>query len=385
MSNKDSGIIRLFEKPNNDYMNKSLAESIKKVYKIKETFKWQDRCNNFSELSSVLPPTVRIIVIGDLHGDWNKMIKIYKKAGLIDRDYTSENYKTSLKWTGGRTIVVQLGDQIDSCRITNKNESCKFESTTKNDKSDDINILNFNTDLHKLAEDDSGAIYSLLGNHELMNVEGNFDYVSYKNILDYSKNYGTRYKSFDSDENNFKESINERITHFKPGNKMANFLACTRQVILVIGSNLFVHAGIVPSLVEKLKKDGINIINDSMRFYLLGLLNDKDKENLSDIFSNSKESPLWNRVYQSKILNEKSDKNCEDLLGPITQYWKVGKIFVGHTPQMDTGIRKVCNDRINFVDYGSSKAFDPWKKDDVKDIQYIEILNDKEVIVHKYD
>lgn len=384
MSKGDSNIIRLFEKPNNDYMNKSLEETIQKVYKIKETFNWQDKCNDFSELSSVLPPTDRIIVIGDLHGDWNKMIKIYKQAGLIDRDYNSENYKSSLKWTGERTVVVQLGDQIDSCRITNKNESCKFESATKNDSSDDINILNFNTDLHKLALVESGAIYSLLGNHELMNVEGNFDYVSYKNILDYSKNYGTRYKSHDSDENNFKESANERITHFKPGNIMANFLACTRQVILVIGSNLFVHAGIVPSLVEKLKEDGINIINDSMRFYLLGLLSEEDKENLNDIFSDSQESPLWNRVYQRKIIDEKSDKNCDDLLGPITQYWKVGKIFVGHTPQMDTGIKKVCSDRINFVDYGSSKAFDHWKKDDGKDIQYIEIKNDNEVIVHKY-
>ena len=38
MSKGDSNIIRLFEKPNNDYMNKSLEETIQKVYKIKETF-----------------------------------------------------------------------------------------------------------------------------------------------------------------------------------------------------------------------------------------------------------------------------------------------------------------------------------------------------------
>ena len=166
---------------------------------------------------------------------------------------------------------------------------------------------------------------------------------------------------------------------------MANFLACTRQVILKIGSNLFVHAGIVPSIVEKLKSDGIKIINNSMRFYLLKLLDENDRKNLDVIFNND-QSPLWSREYKNKVLDingEKKKENCDNLMKPMTQFWKVGRIFVGHTPQIDSGIRKVCDDRIVFADYGSSKAFDPWRSGKESDIQYIEILNDEKIIIHK--
>ena len=371
--------IEYFKESKNTYMNSGLNESIKKIYKIEETFNWKEKCKNWPELPSFLPKVPRIIVIGDLHGDWDKMIKIYKKTGIIDRDYSAENYKNNLKWTGGNTVVVQLGDQIDSCRISGMGQSCKFESSTKNDKSNDIDILNFNTDLHNEAQKDTGAIYSLMGNHELMNVDGNFDYVSHQNVKKYSKKHG----SIDSED--YDESRKERIDNFKPGNKMANFLACTRQVILKIGSNLFVHAGIVPSIVKKLKSEGIKIINNSMRYYLLKLLNENDRKNLDDIFNN-KESPLWSREYKNKVLDiddNRKKENCDKLMEPITHFWKVGRIFVGHTPQIDTGIRKVCDDRIVFADYGSSKAFDPWRSGKQSDIQYIEILNDEKVIIHK--
>ena len=42
-----------------------------------------------------------------------------------------------------------------------------------------------------------------------------------------------------------------RAELFKPGNKMANFLACTRSMVLIIGSNIFVHAGLLPEIVNK--------------------------------------------------------------------------------------------------------------------------------------
>ena len=72
------------------------------------TYIYQQTCKDFNKLPSILPPVKRIIVLGDLHGDWKLTIESLKIAKLIN---------TKLNWVGGDTIVVQLGDQIDSCRF----------------------------------------------------------------------------------------------------------------------------------------------------------------------------------------------------------------------------------------------------------------------------
>ena len=46
----------------------------------------------------------RIIAIGDLHGDYKAFLDIVEAAGLSD---------AKAHWTGGRTILVQLGDVPD--------------------------------------------------------------------------------------------------------------------------------------------------------------------------------------------------------------------------------------------------------------------------------
>ena len=70
----------------------------------------QKKCNN---KCSIIPPSeikfkpgqqTRIIVIGDIHGDFNALLAALYKSNVID---------FGGNWTGGNTIVVQLGDQID--------------------------------------------------------------------------------------------------------------------------------------------------------------------------------------------------------------------------------------------------------------------------------
>ncbi|ARF09877.1 hypothetical protein Indivirus_4_49, partial [Indivirus ILV1] len=59
----------------------------------------------------ILPKQERIIAIGDLHGDYNLTLEVLKLANVIDHNN---------KWIGGNTYVVQIGDQLDNCRPTNK-------------------------------------------------------------------------------------------------------------------------------------------------------------------------------------------------------------------------------------------------------------------------
>ena len=112
----------------------------------------------------------RIIVIGDLHGDMDATIRSLLVANVIKIDIIKGKVRTVKKivWTGGSTIVVQLGDQIDR----------KNRTDARNDENSEMRIIKLFDCLNRAARKSGGAVYSILGNHELMNVAGDFSYVS---------------------------------------------------------------------------------------------------------------------------------------------------------------------------------------------------------------
>ncbi len=377
-------------------MNKSELEKIKKDYrKI-----WKQRCSLFSKeppISIIKKAPERIIVIGDLHGDWNKTIEILRLSKVIDE-------KENPNWIGGDTIVVQLGDQIDRCRL-DKGE-CHLKGSTYKDEASDLKILLFLTKLHKKAQKDGGAVYSILGNHELMNVNGDFRYVSRKNILQFSnlkknpkkekkisvskikKIVSDKDPIFSSEEEDemIKKGNKNRKDLFHPGNSIANFLACTRKMALVIGSNLFAHAGIVPEIANKYNIENMNQI---IALYLFDKLKDPNKYN--DLLINSNKSPLWNRLLgnlNKHMDSEYVDELCEEifdyglqtkLLGNEKQ--RINRTFIGHTPQIYKGINSTCkNNKIYYVDVGMSDAFN-FTNSNI--IQAAEIIGDQVNIISK--
>lgn len=325
---------------------------------------WNNKCSSYKKLPSVLPETRRIIVIGDIHGDFNVLKKCLDMAGLINRKD---------QWIGGDTVVVQVGDQIDSCRFDGIN-TCNQPNVTDNDKAEDVKILRYLTALHTKADKAGGAVYSLIGNHELLNVDGDMTYVSYNNIQDFEE-----YE--DSEGEIIEDPLTARKYAFKPGNEIANFLACTRQMALIIGSNLFVHAGIVPEIANKYSVTDLNKI---LSLYLLDQL--ENPRDFSDIFLSVARSPLWNRVFGD--IN-KSSKKCRELMEPLEQVYRVGKVFVGHTPMMTKGITSTCDDQIYLVDVGMGKGFDKFdtsylssgKKSKTREATVLEIKNDTEITV----
>ena len=326
---------------NKDISTEELLKNFNQIYeaKCKATY-----------LPSTLPPAKRILVLGDIHGDFNMLIHLLRKGKVINKQN---------RWVGDKTIVVQVGDQIDSCR-PNMPGDCLNPNYTKNDKAEDVKVLKFMTDLHKKAEKHGGAIYSLVGNHELMNVDGDMTYVSYDNLNEFGGESG-------------------RQDAFKPGNKMANFLACTRKMALIIGSNLFVHAGFEPELVENY---GIDDINKLMALYLLDEL--KNPKDFREDFMIKSNSPLWTRTFGN--INMSND-TCERLMKPLQDVYKIGRIYVGHTPQMEEGINNTCDGRIWRTDIGVSNAFDNvdpsmingGKKTKYRNGQLLEIINDKKI------
>lgn len=344
-------------------IQKDLEEYYNNIYSFKKV--WQEKCSKYDidEQPSILPAVKRIIVIGDIHGDMNMTYEVLKLAKVIDRDNN---------WIGGETVVVQVGDQVDRCRY--KGIPCNTIEATNPDEGNDLKILQYFTKLHKQAREVGGAVYSLIGNHELMNVRGDFRYVSYEGLREFD-NYKT------SNGNVIKDGDEARRWAFAPGNDVSEFLACTRQMALIIGSNLFAHAGVLPKIA---KKYNVTRLNQIMSMYLFDMLTKTSEYN--DIFEAPDSSPLWNRVYGNMgTKNNASEEKCDNLLDPLKKLYKVGKIYVGHTPMMNKGISSVCDGRVWLTDVGMSKAFDKFdansdsennKRSSTRSAQVLEILDD---------
>ena len=108
-----------------------------------------------------------------------------------------------------------------------------------------------------------------------------------------------------------------------------------------------------------------------LALFLLGELNQPNV--FKDLFTNIKTSPMWIRSLGKSPVSEDV---CKDLSETLQTY-KVGKMFVGHTPQI-VGINDSCNGSVWRTDIGMSRAFTNINK---QQIQVLQILNDNEIKV----
>ena len=274
----------------------------------------------------VYPSTYKIIAIGDLHGDYRATIISLIKGKIINK---------KMRWIAGKTHVVQLGDILDR----------KPRSVTNTDEDSEFKILKLFLNLQKQAYKAGGAFHCIIGNHELLNVLGEFNYVSPMGIK------------------HFKKGIIERKNYFRPGGVISKIFAKTFNVIIKIGKFIFVHGGLSTYISNKYKNK-ITVINQLMRLYLLGNTKLYYRPEFKELFL-ANDSLLWNREYSNGILNK---KKCRELKN-IVENQKASYIVVGHTPQ-EIGINKQCN-KIWRVDTGMSEAFG---KFNTNRVQILEIL-----------
>lgn len=328
-------------------------------------------CPNYDYIPIVQKPVKRIIAIGDIHGDFNLTIDILKMAKIIDEQG---------EWIADppNTHVVQVGDQIDRCRPISSPTACANPGETNPDEASDIKILKFFTNLHQKAKQHGGAVYSLLGNHEIMNVEGFMNYVSHDNIKDFEN-----YKDPKKPDLVFKSGKDARLHAFKPGNEYADFLACTRTSAIIIGSNLFVHAGIIPKLTAEMKgKDPVQSMADVNKLVRKWLLGKIDHDSIKNLLDNPEVSPFWTRVL-GYIPPGKDHPDCKKYLNEVLEIFHLGRMIIGHTPQLADGhgINSTCDKKLWRVDIGASKAFDKFsgKKIHKKRMQVLEIIDDNTI------
>ena len=266
------------------------------------------------------PNCDRLVIIGDIHGDIKRL-----KTILIDAKIINNN----IEWIAEphNTVVVQMGDQVDSLN--------RDESIAEWEVLDDVEVIYFTNLLDKFAQSKGGRFISIIGNHEFMNVIGNYSYVSSKSMAN---------------------NENKRRELFKAKGVLSPILS-KRPIVLKIGELFFCHAGLTTKHLELLKKYGkdISYINRIWKnFVLHGNVLKEDKELFDNILLD------YNGILWTRELDNQNDLN--ELLKSINCTF----MFVGHTV-MD-GI-KFYNNKVWYTDTGISRAFGNNK------YQYMEIIN----------
>lgn len=401
----------------------NIFKNISAYYNQTETFyEHKNMCKDFEVYPTIIPHQKRVIAVGDIHGDMKLAINFLKAAKVIKEVILTDTFKNFhiteyiyrlkilnnalgltkeeknklssakkneidivyryykigkeyyvktvdddlnerwFKWIGGTTYVVQVGDQVDRCRPYN-NMKCTNKSVTLNDEDSDLEIMLFYDSLNRIASKVGGRVYSLLGNHEIMNVTGDMRYVSYKGMTEFSK------------QKKLEDGIYIRTDNFK--DIIAKKMACTRSTILVIGDYIFVHGGIAQKLASKYN---IFDINSIIRKFLFGPIPEYSniQKDIKKLLNSSKLSPLWYRrlAYIPPDNKKVSHPDCKSIYNPVIKKInennfkssietnptiKIKGMVIGHTPQFTVfgqGITTACNNRLIRADVGASQAFD---------------------------
>ena len=277
---------------------------------------------------AVYPSKNRIVVIGDIHGDYRAFIKALKRGDIINNNNN---------WIGNKSHVVQLGDILDR----------KSRDDDNNDENSELKIISLILKLQKQAFLKGGGFHCIIGNHEIMNTQGIFSYVSPMGYVPFNNN------------------IQDRLKYFKPGGLFTRYMSDTWNPVIIIGKNIFCHGGISAKIADKYS---VQFINSVMRNYLMG---NNPGRVFDELFLNDN-SILWNRDYHNKNLGNE--------LSFVLNKYNCDRMMVGHTPQK-FGITPKYNNRLWFTDVGMSEAFGKKKnKDERIQIMIIE-KNGKNIMI----
>jgi hypothetical protein len=266
----------------------------------------------------------RIVAIGDLHGDLQKALACLELAGVL------AEADGAVAWAGGDTTVVQLGDVLD------RGDS-------------EIATVLLLRELDRQARRAGGAVHMLNGNHESLNVAGDFRYVTPGAFWESAAAAGLPDATIARDRD---AVLRARWGLYRPGGQMARELAKNPTVLVVNGEIAFAHGGLLPHHVAY----GLQRLNDEVAAWMSGA-HCRDGSAPAPPFPamGDASSVMWNRSlgkervspYDRAALNAQLDAT----LGALG----AAALVVGHTPQV-AGLNAECGGRVWRVDAGMSSG-----------------------------
>lgn len=246
---------------------------------------------NLTVAADNFPLPARMLVLSDIEGNFDALYTMLIGAKVID---------PSFNWTFGDGHLVLLGDFFD--RGLNVTECLWL-------------IYKLETE----ALEAGGRVHFVLGNHEVLNLEGRFDYVRNK-YIENAALIGIDYKYW-----------------YDNNSELGRWLR-TKHSVLKIGDYVFCHGGISPELVAS----GVPFfeINRIGRQYLGKKLESIPTASGKTLFSNQT-GIYWSRAAARQKLDEKA---VEDIL----RYAGAKRMVIGHTLMADVtslyGGKVICTD-----------------------------------------
>ena len=345
----------------------------------------QQYCNN--NQYPIIEKKRRIVAIGDIHGDLHLLITILVKSNLI------KIVDKRIEWIGSDTYIVQVGDLIDAKVRANIKKKLNISSHSHaNVNTNSTSTFGYTKKIFKLikllnikAQRFGGAFMFVIGNHELFNVLGFTDYIS-QGEADEFKNY------VDSNGKLFKNGLDARLHAFRPGNEYAKILACNGHGMIIIGTNLFVHAGLVDEYLNSLtvdsreksseriimNRDNIMKFNVVVKKFLLNLISQDNFTDFVKLYDMDISPFMTRRLGQIPKNLSYDNPVCKKNIDGVFNKLGINNIIIGHTPQFiyGDGINSTCDNKIWRIDVGSSHAFDTSTYVKNRGPQILEIIND---------
>ena len=250
------------------------------LIKFKGAFKDEDHTYLLSRrpraAEAVQQGVGQILLLGDIHGHYHKLITFLRVHGIIDTEYN---------WQWGEGHLVMCGDVMDRGLLV-------------------LPLQWFLCRLEQQAAEAGGAVHVLLGNHELMVMQGDYRYVHPQLMRLYTRagmSYSEAYSK-----------------HWYLGQWLRS-----RNAVIKINDLLISHAGVSPAVAGL----GLNIaeINEKVRASIGATAPDKAATLLL-----GNQGPLWYRGY---VLNNAAYRpaSVAEADSVLAQYG-ASSLVVAHTP-----------------------------------------------------
>lgn len=259
--------------------NENCNQAVRSILNLQDNFihSYNELCQ--PESSTHFFTEEPILALGDFHGDYRNLVYFLVSNEIIDKNHNWSWGKGNLVITGD---IFDRGDQVTEC-------------------------LWLLIRLQHQAEQNGGKVFFLLGNHEIMTLNGNTSYLSDKYTF-MSEYYNIKYKDLFGTESIFGKWLRSRNS------------------VIKINNIMFLHAGISEIVFQKrLEIDSINvIIRESVKKQKYSEFTDIERLILGI------DGPLWYRGYMGGY-GYSSEPIAQEIVDQILDFYKAKAMVIAHS------------------------------------------------------